>query len=109
MSAFYIFLFRIDWVINGVTADSQVKSMVHVEETTSHRRFAGFFIRNAEHAQRVFNTIRTSPLPSAQAQQRKAPGQAAGAGGAGAGAGAEKGAKPGAGAWQPKRQVRIAA
>jgi translation initiation factor 3 subunit L len=83
------------------------QSMVHVEETTSHRRFAGFFIRNAEHAQRVFNTIRAAPLPSAtrrpqvpnqnrdQSQtQGQTPGQA--------------GAKPGAGAWQPRR-ARVAA
>ncbi|OCF60998.1 eukaryotic translation initiation factor 3 subunit L [Kwoniella mangroviensis CBS 10435] len=46
---------NLDFTIDG--------SMVHVEETTSHRRYAGFFIRNAEHAQRVFNTIKSSPLP----------------------------------------------
>ncbi|GFZ46756.1 Eukaryotic translation initiation factor 3 subunit L [Saitozyma sp. JCM 24511] len=94
---------NLDFTIDG--------SMVHVEETTSHRRFAGFFIRNAEHAQRVFNTIRAAPLPSAarrpqvQNQNRdqtqtqgqgqgQTPGQA--------------GAKPGAGAWQPRR-ARVAA
>ncbi|WWC70173.1 eukaryotic translation initiation factor 3 subunit L [Kwoniella pini CBS 10737] len=46
---------NLDFTIDG--------AMVHVEETTSHRRFAGFFIRNAEHSQRVFNTIKASPLP----------------------------------------------
>jgi translation initiation factor 3 subunit L len=74
--------------------------MVHVEETTSHRRYAGYFIRNAEHAQRVFNTIRSSPLPSprrpqAVSQQEK---------------GQEKGQeKEKKNVWQPKKRVQIAA
>lgn len=46
-------------------------TMVHVEETTTHRRFAGFFIRNAEHAQRAFNTIRAAPLPTQRKKQEK--------------------------------------
>ncbi|KAK4689290.1 translation initiation factor 3 subunit L, partial [Tremellales sp. Uapishka_1] len=79
-------------------------SMVHVEETTSHRRFAGFFIRNAEHAQRVFNAIKASPLPSARAKtqqsQQQQPNGNANAGERKTGGGA---------AWQGKRQVRIAA
>lgn len=82
---------NLDFTIDG--------AMVHVEETTSHRRYAGFFIRNAEHAQRVFNTIRASPLPT---QRRQAP--------------QEKQEKPAQqngerkAAWAPKsRQVRIAA
>ncbi|ORY32893.1 putative eukaryotic translation initiation factor 3 subunit 6 [Naematelia encephala] len=84
------------------------KSMVHVEETTTHRRTAGFFIRNAEHAQRVFNTIRASPLPiqsrprqpgQQQQQQREQKDQPNGNGPA----------KSGGGAWQPKRRVQIAA
>ncbi len=84
--------------------------MVHVAETTTNRRHAGFFIRfvgrmtdshlirgpaypschpsNAEHAQRVFDTIRSSPLPisrsaataaAAQGQQAKGAPAAAGA------------------------------
>jgi translation initiation factor 3 subunit L len=73
--------------------------MVHVEETTSHRRYAGYFIRNAEHAQRVFNTIRSSPLPSqrkqatptAQGQEKKETG------------GEKKNV------WQPKKRAQIAA
>lgn len=75
--------------------------MVHVEETTSHRRYAGYFIRNAEHAQRVFNTIRSSPLPTqrrpgpAQAQAGQAPAQ-----------GQDKEKKN---VWQPKKRVQIAA
>jgi len=78
------------------------QSMVHVEETTSHRRYAGYFIRNAEHAQRVFNTIRSSPLPSqrrpANAQQGQEKGQ-------------EKDKPQGEkkNVWQPKKRVQIAA
>jgi len=73
--------------------------MVHVEETTSHRRYAGYFIRNAEHAQRVFNTIRSSPLPS-QRKQATAPAQ-----------GQEKKETGGEkkNVWQPKKRVQIAA
>lgn len=92
--------------------------MVHVEETTSHRRFAGFFIRNAEHAQRVFNTIRAAPLPVAsrktQGTVAGAPtGQVAGAGAAGpagAGAGAAgAGGAPKTAAWAPKRRTGVTA
>lgn len=81
------------------------QSMVHVEETTSHRRYAGYFIRNAEHAQRVFNTIRTSPLPTQkrQAQQSQAQGQGQGKDGQPAQGGEKKNV------WQPKRRVQIAA
>ncbi|WVR06875.1 eukaryotic translation initiation factor 3 subunit L [Kwoniella sp. DSM 27419] len=89
---------NLDFTIDG--------SMVHVEETTSHRRFAGFFIRNAEHAQRVFNTIRSSPLP---AQRRPAPAQGQQQGAA---AGDKTGPAAGpakTGAWQPKRRVATAA
>lgn len=77
--------------------------MVHVEETTSHRRYAGYFIRNAEHAQRVYNTIRSSPLPS----QRK-PVSAS----ASAQQGQEKKETQGGekkNVWQPKKRVQIAA
>lgn len=105
---------NLDFTIEGVSrpesSDMTVltqQSMVHVEETTSHRRFAGFFIRNAEHAQRVFNSIRSAPLPSKERrqpqQQQQQPAQGATAATAAAATG-----KPGAGAWQPKR-VRVAA
>ncbi|WWC89153.1 eukaryotic translation initiation factor 3 subunit L [Kwoniella dendrophila CBS 6074] len=83
---------NLDFTIDG--------SMVHVEETTSHRRFAGFFIRNAEHAQRVFNTIKSSPLPI----QRKPTSTTAPTTG-----GQDKNEpKKAGGAWQPKR-ARVAA
>ncbi|WWD17147.1 eukaryotic translation initiation factor 3 subunit L [Kwoniella shandongensis] len=88
---------NLDFTIDG--------SMVHVEETTSHRRFAGFFIRNAEHAQRVYNTIRSAPLPV----QRKpaAPVQTQGAQPNGTAPGQTS--APAKAAWKPKRQVQIAA
>jgi len=77
--------------------------MVHVEETTSHRRYAGYFIRNAEHAQRVFNTIKSSPLPS----QRKSVSATGAAGAAGQQDKTSGGDKKNV--WQPKKRVQIAA
>jgi translation initiation factor 3 subunit L len=78
--------------------------MVHVEETTSHRRFAGYFIRNAEHAQRAFNSIRSAPLPT----QRRKEGEKKDDKAADGDKKAER--KPAGAAWAPKsRQVRIAA
>jgi translation initiation factor 3 subunit L len=38
--------------------------MVHIAESTVGRRYAGWFIRNTEHAQRVYDGLRNSPLPS---------------------------------------------
>ncbi|WVQ81717.1 eukaryotic translation initiation factor 3 subunit L [Cryptococcus sp. DSM 104549] len=81
------------------------ETMVHVEETTTHRRYAGFFIRNAEHAQRTFNTIRSAPLPVRKTASAAAPGAAAPAPAAGK---ADEKEKPKA-VWAPKsRQVRVA-
>lgn len=40
--------------------------MIHVAETTVGRRYAGWFIRNTEHAQRVLDTLRATPLPVPQ-------------------------------------------
>ncbi|KAF9813475.1 hypothetical protein IEO21_05582 [Rhodonia placenta] len=40
------------------------ENMVHIAESTVGRRYAGWFIRNTEHAQRVFDGIRNSPLPA---------------------------------------------
>ena len=37
--------------------------MVHIAESTVGRRYAGWFIRNTEHAQRVLDTLRNAPLP----------------------------------------------
>jgi len=54
--------------------------MVHITESTVGRRYAGWFIRNTEHAQRVYDGLKNSPLPipirpvNPQAQQQQ-PGQ----------------------------------
>ncbi|KAK7691455.1 hypothetical protein QCA50_004854 [Cerrena zonata] len=48
----------IDFVIDG--------NMVHIAESTVGRRYAGWYIRNTEHAQRVYDNIKNSPLPPAQ-------------------------------------------
>jgi len=37
--------------------------MVHIAESTVGRRYAGWFIRNSEHAARVLDSIKASPLP----------------------------------------------
>ena len=56
--------------------------MVHIAESTVGRRYAGWFIRNTEHAQRVLDTLKNSPLPippkpAQAAQQAKAEGASA--------------------------------
>jgi len=45
----------LDFVIN--------ENMIHIAEATIGRRYAGWFIRNTEHAQRVLDTLRATPLP----------------------------------------------
>ncbi|KAI0635140.1 eukaryotic translation initiation factor 3 subunit 6 [Trametes polyzona] len=45
----------LDFVIND--------NMVHIAESTVGRRYAGWFIRNTEHAQRVLDALRNAPLP----------------------------------------------
>ncbi|EIM83993.1 uncharacterized protein STEHIDRAFT_62056 [Stereum hirsutum FP-91666 SS1] len=50
-------------------------NMVHIYESTVGRRFAGWFIRNTEHAQRVLDGLKNSPLPI---RPRRAPGPAEG-------------------------------
>jgi len=39
------------------------ENMVHITESTVSRRYAGWFIRNTEHAQRVYDGLKNSPLP----------------------------------------------
>jgi len=62
-----------DFIIN--------ENMVHISEVTVGRRFAGWFIRNAEHAQRVLDGVKNSPLPLApqattsEAESKAAPAQ----------------------------------
>jgi translation initiation factor 3 subunit L len=82
--------------------------MIHVEETTVHRRTAAFFVRNAEQAQRTFNNIRSAPLPSAVAPQgQDGKDGKQGQRGPRRDGGKDQGEKK---VWAPKsRQVRIAA
>jgi len=51
--------------------------MVHIAESTVGRRYAGWFIRNTEHAQRVYDGLRNSPLPSAPQKPSQQPTAAA--------------------------------
>jgi translation initiation factor 3 subunit L len=57
------------------------QNMVHISEVTVGRRFAGWFIRNTEHAQRVLDGVKNSPLPLApqtaapEAESKPAPPQ----------------------------------
>ena len=37
--------------------------MVHVVESVINRKYGGWFVRNTEHSQRVFDALRASPLP----------------------------------------------
>ncbi|KAG9311394.1 RNA polymerase I-associated factor PAF67-domain-containing protein [Chiua virens] len=39
------------------------ENMIHIAESTVGRRYAGWFIRNSEHAARVLDGVRASPLP----------------------------------------------
>ena len=39
------------------------QNMIHIAESTVGRRYAGWFIRNSEHAARVLDGLRASPLP----------------------------------------------
>ncbi|KAF7968854.1 hypothetical protein HWV62_29168 [Athelia sp. TMB] len=41
------------------------ENMIHIAESTVGRRYAGWFIRNTEHAQRVYDGLRAAPLPAA--------------------------------------------
>lgn len=52
------------------------QNMVHIVEATVGRRYAGWFIRNTEHAQRVLDGVRDSPLPSVKTGQTPAAAEA---------------------------------
>ncbi|KIJ12736.1 hypothetical protein PAXINDRAFT_156845 [Paxillus involutus ATCC 200175] len=43
------------------------ENMIHIAESTVGRRYAGWFIRNSEHAARVLDSVRALPLPVATA------------------------------------------
>ncbi|KAL0070998.1 hypothetical protein AAF712_001556 [Marasmius tenuissimus] len=40
------------------------ENMVHIVESTVGRRYAGWFIKNTERAQRIFDDLRNTPLPA---------------------------------------------
>jgi translation initiation factor 3 subunit L len=41
--------------------------MVHVVESIINRKYGGWFVRNTEHAQRVYDALKASPLPITKA------------------------------------------
>jgi len=49
------------------------QNVIQVQETTESRRFATHFIRKAEAAQRVHDTIRAAPLPISMTAPAAAP------------------------------------
>ena len=38
--------------------------MVHIVESTVGRRYAGWFIKNTERTQKIFDDLRSMPLPT---------------------------------------------
>ncbi|KAF8634026.1 hypothetical protein AX17_004291 [Amanita inopinata Kibby_2008] len=49
------------------------ENMVHIAESTVGRRFAWWFIKNTERAQRTFDDLRSMPLPAPPKQASTAP------------------------------------
>lgn len=49
-----------------------LQNVIHIAESTVGRRYAGWFIRYTEHAQRVGDAIRRSPLPTLPANSATA-------------------------------------
>lgn len=47
--------------------------MVHVVESVINRKYGGWFIRNTEHAQRVYDALKASPLPISKQPANSAP------------------------------------
>ncbi|KAG9123478.1 hypothetical protein FRC07_014884 [Ceratobasidium sp. 392] len=89
------------------------ENMVQIVESTIGRRYGGWFIRNTEHAIKVYDTIKSSPLPiSKVAATAPAPAESGAAASAGTGvskpgtAATAAGAKP---AWGAAKSVRLAA
>ena len=87
--------------------------MVQIVESTIGRRYGGWFIRNTEHALKVYDTIKSSPLPISKTAvpapaENAAPTAAASTSApAGSALKAQGGAKPVWGA--PAKSVRLAA
>ena len=51
-----------------------MQNMVHVVESVINRKYGGWFVRNTEHSQRVFDALRASPLPISKAAAAAADG-----------------------------------
>lgn len=51
------------------------QNVIHIAESTVGRRYAGWFIRNSEHAARVLDGLRASPLPGSAGVPTKAQGR----------------------------------
>ncbi|KAG9094801.1 hypothetical protein FRC06_010475 [Ceratobasidium sp. 370] len=84
------------------------ENMVQIVESTIGRRYGGWFIRNTEHALKVYETIKSSPLPISKTTSL-APAPAENGTAVGASApkpGAAAGVKP---AWGAAKSVRLAA
>lgn len=52
---------------SALTESVCFQNMVQIVESTIGRRYGGWFIRNTEHALKVYETIRSSPLPISKA------------------------------------------
>lgn len=56
--------------------------MIHIAESTVGRRYAGWFIKNTERAQRTLDDLKSAPLPPPTAKAPANPGGATRAKGA---------------------------
>lgn len=68
--------------------------MVHIAESTVGRRYAGWFIKNTERTQRIFDDLRKTPLPTPPKTAAAAPANASTGTGAGATGGGDAAKAP---------------
>lgn len=59
------------------------QNMLHIAESTIGRRYAGWFIKNTERTQRIYDDLKNSPLPgnikpAAQGEQGAKPAEGEG-------------------------------
>lgn len=62
-------------MISDVFFFHSLQNMIKTVETTVGRRYAGWFIRNGEYAQRVLDGLKNAPLPGPQAGKGAGPGK----------------------------------
>lgn len=79
--------------------------MVHIVESVINRKYGGWFVRNTEHAQRVYDALKASPLPISKPATNGAAGTVPGEPKA---AVADSKAKPNAAPWGGNRKVEFA-